>query len=78
MDLISSLLQTFHLNSSIFKRAKFCGKWNMDASGSGQAVFHIVAGGQCWLHRPDADSPTPLYPGDLLILPRDAAHELSD
>ena len=50
----------------------------MDTSGSGQAVFHVVAGGQCWLHGMDAPSPTPLFPGDLLILPRDTPHELSD
>lgn len=78
MDLISSLLRTFHLNSNVFKHARFCGQWSLDTTGSGYAGFHLVAEGQCWLHRADGTEPTPLRTGDLLILPRDAPHVLSD
>ncbi|MBI3994212.1 MAG: AraC family transcriptional regulator [Candidatus Lambdaproteobacteria bacterium] len=78
VDLISSLLRTFHLNSNVFKHARFCGQWSLDTTGSGQAAFHLVASGDCWLHRPDDMEPTALHAGDLLILPRDAPHLLSD
>jgi len=78
MDLISTLLRTFHLSSNVFKHARFCGQWSLDTTGSGYAGFHLVADGQCWLHRPDGGEATPLRAGDLLILPRDSPHELSD
>jgi AraC-like DNA-binding protein len=78
MDLISNLLRTFHLNSNVFKHARFCGQWSLDTTGSGYAGFHLVADGQCWLHRPDGTEPMLLRSGDLLILPRDAPHVLSD
>ena len=78
MDLTSHLLLTFHLNSSVVERARFCGHWNLDTSGSGHAAFHVLAGGQCWLHRVDGAGPMLLNAGDVLILPRDAPHVLSD
>lgn len=78
MDLISSLLRTFHLNSSVFVHARFCGQWSLDTSGSGFPSFHLVGSGRCWLHRPDGVEPVPLGGGDLLILPRDSVHQVSD
>lgn len=78
MDFISTLLSAFHLNSSVFKHGRFCGRWSLDTTGSGHAAFHLIAGGECWLHRPDGTAPARLNVGDLLILPRDAAHVLSD
>jgi AraC-like DNA-binding protein len=77
MDFISTLLDTFHLNSSVFKHGRFCGSWSLDTTGSGHAAFHLIAGGACWLHRPDITLPIELHDGDLLILPRDAPHVLS-
>ncbi|WP_435101848.1 AraC family transcriptional regulator [Arhodomonas sp. AD133] len=78
MDLISQLLYTFHLNARVSVRAQFCGRWNLDHETTGQASFHLVASGQCWLHRYDGGEPMALGAGDLLILPRDAPHVLSD
>lgn len=78
MDFVSTLLSTFHLNSSVFKHGRFCGRWSLDTTGSGHAAFHLIAAGEGWLHRPDGTAPTRLSAGDLLILPRDASHVLSD
>lgn len=78
MDLVSHLLNTFHLNASVSVRARFCGQWRLEHPYTGQASFHLVVAGQCWLHQLDGDRSTQLTAGDLLILPRDAPHRLSD
>lgn len=78
MDLISSLLRTFHLNASVFERSRFCGRWSLDHTGRQQASFHLIVSGHCWLDRLDGSQPTRLDAGDLLVLPRDAPHRLSD
>jgi AraC-like DNA-binding protein len=78
MDLISSLLTTFHLNARVTIRARFCGRWSLEHPHTGQASFHLVTTGQCWLHARDREDAICLRAGDLLILPRDAPHKLSD
>lgn len=76
-DIFSHYLRAFRLNTEVFLRGRFCGKWRLDHSPSGRATFHLVVDGQCWLHRLDHKPPTRLSAGDLLILPRDAPHVLS-
>ncbi|WP_018719149.1 AraC family transcriptional regulator [Arhodomonas aquaeolei] len=78
MDLISSLLKSFHLSTTVFERSRFCGHWRVDHPGGEQASFHLIASGRCWLDRLDGSPPLGLEEGDLLILPRDAPHHLSD
>lgn len=78
MDLISSLLKSFHLNATVFERSRFCGHWRLNHPGREQASFHLIASGQCWLDRLDGSEPVRLDAGDLLVLPRDAPHHLSD
>lgn len=78
MDLVSQLLNSFHLNASVFIRGQLCGQWRLQQADPDQATFHLVLSGECWLHRPGDAAPLRLEAGDLLILPRDAAHALSD
>lgn len=78
MDLISSLLRTFHLNATVFERSRFCGSWRLDHDGGSQASFHLLVSGRCWLDPLDGSEPWQLEEGDLLVLPRDAPHRLSD
>lgn len=78
MDLISSLLKSFHLDATVFERSRLCGHWRLDHPGREQASFHLIASGRCWLDRLDGTTPLALEEGDLLILPRDAPHHLSD
>lgn len=78
MDLISSLLRTFHLNATVFERSRFCGSWHLDHAGGSQASFHLLVSGGCWLDPLDGREPWRLEEGDLLVLPRDAPHRLSD
>ena len=76
MDAISAILDAFHLNASVFERARFCGSWALTHAGGEQASFHLVTAGRCWLDRLDGSEPQPLDAGDLLVLPRDAPHRL--
>lgn len=76
MDAISAILDAFHLNASVLERARFCGHWALAHRGGGQASFHLVIDGRCWLDRLDGTGPLALDAGDLLILPRDAPHRL--
>jgi AraC-like DNA-binding protein len=76
MDTISAILDAFHLNASVFERARFCGHWTLDHAGGEQASFHLVTDGRCWLDRLDGGEPTALDAGDLLVMPRDAPHRL--
>lgn len=76
MDSISPILDAFHLNASVFERARFCGHWALTHAGGEQASFHLVSAGRCWLDRLDGEPPMPLDEGDLLVMPRDAPHRL--
>lgn len=76
MDTISTILDSFHLEASVFERARFRGNWAMTHAGGGHACFHLVASGQCWLDRLDGREPMALAGGDLLVMPRDAPHRL--
>jgi len=76
-DVISHLLETFRLNARVFQTVAFCGDWALDTSGSGQASFHVVAEGACWLQIPGEDAPVQLGCGDLVLFPRDAAHVIT-
>lgn len=76
MDAISPILDAFHLNASVFERARFCGHWALSHAGGEQASFHLVISGRCWLDRLDGEPPMPLDDGDLLVMPRDAPHRL--
>lgn len=76
MDAISAILDAFHLNASVFERARFCGSWALKHRGGEQASFHLVTDGRCWLDRMDGNEPVPLDAGDLLVMPRDAPHRL--
>ncbi|MDZ7749090.1 MAG: AraC family transcriptional regulator [Halofilum sp. (in: g-proteobacteria)] len=76
MDAISAILDAFHLNASVFERARFCGRWALTHAGGEQASFHLVTDGRCWLDRGDGGEPLALDAGDLLVMPRDAPHRL--
>lgn len=78
MDLISNLSRTFHLNARVSIRARFCGHWSLEHPAATGASFHLVVAGQCWVHWCHDENPTLLRSGDLVILPRDASHRLSD
>ncbi len=78
MDVLSDILRTLHLRAEVFLHACFRGNWAVDTSGEQRATFHMVARGDCWLHRPGNAEPLALASGDLVVFPHDARHTLSN
>lgn len=78
MDLLSNMLATLRVDASVFLHASFCQQWVIDINSFDVATFHLIAGGDCWLHLPSgvdgASTPIPLHERDLLVLPNNAYH----
>lgn len=63
----------------MFLHSSFCESWAVDISSAfNTATFHVVAGGNCWLHLPDRPDPAALKAGDLVICPRNSPHVVSN
>lgn len=77
-DTLSHILQLLHFKSHVFFHSSYCGKWTVDASGTGRTTFHLVSDGGCWLHMPEFTSPIKLEKGDFLVFPSDSQHMISD
>ena len=71
-----NLLRGVRLQSSIFFRPEFGAPWGVNISGHG-TVFHIVAGGTCWLRIKDVGEPIQLATGDFAVVTRGDPHVLS-
>lgn len=77
LDPLTDILRRLRLRAEVFLHARFCGAWVVDTAGQGKTAFHVVAEGDCWLHLPGRE-PRPLGRGDLVVLPRDAPHAISN
>src|SRR6266851_9306564 len=77
-DVLANLLQSVHLKSTLYCRAKMSAPWGFRVSTREVASFHIVTGGMCWLTLEGIDTPVPLSEGDLVILPHGHAHTMTD
>lgn len=77
-DVLSSVLRLLRFKASVFFHARYCGSWTIDTSGSGRSTFHLIAGGNCYLHLPDQEKSIPLHTGDLIVFPRDSKHRITD
>src|SRR5256885_5833425 len=77
-DVLANLLQSIHLKSALYCRAKMSAPWGFRVSPREVASFHIVTGGTCWLTIEGFDRPVLLGEGDLVILPHGHAHTMTD
>lgn len=79
MDVLSNVLSTFRIQAEIFHNGQLCGDWQLDTSGANKASFHIVTHGHCELVLNEGTKhETSLSVGDLVLLPRDSEHRLSN
>jgi AraC family transcriptional activator of mtrCDE len=75
-DALSVVLHRLQLRAEVYVHADFCGAWAVNTSGSRRIPFHLVGGGEAWLHM--QSSPVRhLSSGDLVLFPQDHAHVLS-
>jgi|SRR6266568_2510851 len=77
-DVLADLLQSIHLHSTLYCRAKMGAPWGLRVSRREIASFHIVTAGTSWLTVEGVDQPVLLTQGDLVILPHGHAHTLTD
>jgi AraC family transcriptional regulator, alkane utilization regulator len=78
-DVLSDILQSIHLHSTLYCRAKMSAPWGFRVSERAVASFHFVTGGTCWLTVEGTDTPPVLLTeGDLVILPHGHAHTMTD
>lgn len=78
MDVLSDILRTLQLKAEILFQGDLCGQtlYNEDNL---DATFHVVAGGECWLHLPEKNSkPQKLCNQDLVFFPQNTFYVLSD
>src|SRR6266567_9229607 len=77
-DVLGDVLQSIHLHSTLYCRAKMGAPWGFRVSRREVASFHIVTGGTSWLTVEGLDQPVLLTRGDLVILPHGHAHTMTD
>jgi AraC family transcriptional regulator, alkane utilization regulator len=77
-DVLGDVLQSIHLHSTLYCRAKMGAPWGFRISGREVASFHIVTLGSCWLTVEGMEEPMFLTEGDLVILPHGHAHTMTD
>jgi AraC-like DNA-binding protein/mannose-6-phosphate isomerase-like protein (cupin superfamily) len=77
-DVLGDVLQSIHLHSTLYCRAKMGAPWGFRISGREVVSFHIVTGGSCWLTVEGIEEPVLLTEGDLVILPHGHAHSMTD
>lgn len=75
-DVLSTVLAAYNLRARIDTNPRLCGEWQLSTSGSGNASFHLVGQGGCYLHM-EAMAPVWMEAGDLLLLPHDDWHLMS-
>ncbi|WP_018877835.1 AraC family transcriptional regulator [Thioalkalivibrio sp. ALE28] len=69
-DVLSTVLAAYNLRARIDTNPRLCGEWQLSTAGSGNASFHLVGEGGCYLHMEDM-APVWMEAGDLLLLPHD-------
>lgn len=79
MSFIQQLFSILNLQAKVFHNGQYCGNWAIDTSGNDYINFHVITKGECYLTKPDdEDEPVPLSVGDILLLPRDNQHCLTN
>jgi AraC family transcriptional activator of mtrCDE len=78
MDVLSEVVESLRLKASVFLHSSFCNEWAIDVSHINKTLFHVIAAGNCWFHTQGRQEPIALHTGDLIILPRNELHILSN
>src|SRR5215471_365446 len=76
-SLLDNLLRSIRLRSSIYLRPELRAPWGFSL-GDKRTVFHLVAGGKCWLEVKGVAAPVRLSAGDFVVMPRGDRHVVRD
>lgn len=77
-DLLTDILQTMRLEHTILCRCELTAPWGIRfPAEDGEAAFHIVTRGQCWLQL-EGQKPLLLATGDFVMFPHGHEHTIVD
>jgi len=76
-DVLSDVLGSLGLRSRLFCRSQLAAPWTMSFAAGALSHFHIIERGGVWLLR-RGHAPLALAAGDLLVIRRGTAYQLSD
>src|SRR5215510_100854 len=77
-DVLTTVIETLRIRGSVFCRSELRSPWGMSLQARGVAHFHLVERGRCVLRLRGMRYPVPLEAGDLVMVPHDRGHFLSD
>ena len=75
-DVLGRLLERTRLRGRVYCQSARFAPWGLRMDASGEAIFHLVTAGACWLFV--GNERRQLTRGDLVLLPRGSAHALGD
>lgn len=78
VDVLTDVLDTVRVQSVCYGRLELGAPWGVAVPQSSDAAFHVVARGRAWLESDALEPPAVLEQGDLVMLPRGAAHVIKD
>jgi AraC family transcriptional regulator, activator of mtrCDE len=76
-EVLTALLGTVTFRAEVFFRGQMCDEWSLDTSGTGHVGFHVIGGGECWLHMRSLREPRALTRGDVVVIPMDDQHAVT-
>ena len=77
MDVLTDVLNSLRLHGTLYCRSILRAPWCLAFGATRAATFHVIEGGSCWLTIEGQPTPIPLAGGDVIVLPRGAAHQIS-
>jgi len=76
-DLLSTVLRAYNLRAGIYGHPSVCGDFQFGTAGDGNASFHLLGAGECWVHT-RSKPPIHMRAGDLIVMPRDEWHVMRE
>ncbi|MEM7467784.1 MAG: AraC family transcriptional regulator [Pseudomonadota bacterium] len=77
-DLLSDIIRSVRLTGSVFFRSKLSAPWGISLPAADEPRFHIVLGGQAWLHAENMAEPFLMRAGTAMLLRDGEAHWIAD
>ncbi len=78
MDILTNVLETLHLESSLYLRSELGAPWGLHIPAAPTMLFHAINAGSCWMYFLDKSEPVLLASGDIIVLPHGDEHALVD
>src|SRR4051794_32110533 len=76
MDPLSDVLDLSRVSGVLMASVRACAPWGLDLAQRPGPACHAITSGTAWARVDDSD-PLQLMPGDVLLLPGGARHQLS-